>query len=167
MKKLLIIRSVSFQQLDLNLPAIEKRYNDYDISILTHEHGVKLAEKYRNIKEIYVYPYKSGFKRGKKVKEFENIKFDVVIVPVTNMHGNGFFNVLKYALSINNDKIVICNVVSEFKEISKFFIYKKEMLSLGFRIVAITCTFITGLFCSPYLLIKLGLNKNSSKEKRI
>lgn len=155
MKKLLIIRSVSFQQLDLNLTAIVKKYNDYEMNILTHEHGVKLAEKYSNIKKIYVYPYKSEFKKGKKVKEFENTKFDVVIVPVTNMSGAGFFNVLKYVLSINSDKIVMCNVASEFKDVSRCFIYKMEGLSLVFKVVSMILALIIEIVFMPYLLFKL------------
>ncbi len=48
MKNILIIRSVSFQQLDLNLPAIKEKYSPCSISLLTHEHGVKLAEQFPN-----------------------------------------------------------------------------------------------------------------------
>ncbi|AAK80128.1 hypothetical protein BJV85_001710 [Clostridium acetobutylicum] len=159
MKKLLIVRSASFQQLDLNLKAIEKKYKDYEIDILTHEHGVKLAEKYNNIHNIYVYPYKESFKKGNKVKEIENIKFDVVIVPVTNISGAGFFNVFKYALSINSDKIIMCNVISEFKDRDRLSIYIMELSSFVFKILSGFFTCLFGIVSVPFLIFKLRAAK--------
>ncbi|MCR3757815.1 hypothetical protein KYB31_02240 [Clostridium felsineum] len=155
MKRLLIIRSASFQQLDLNLKAIEEKYKGYEINILTHEHGVKLAEKYNNVKNIYVYPYKGYFKKGYSIKEIENIKFDVIIVPVTNISGAGFFNVFKYALSINGDKIVMCNVVSNFKDIGDFSLYIMEIKNVIFKVAAFLITGILGIILIPTLLFKL------------
>ncbi|URZ00931.1 hypothetical protein [Clostridium felsineum] len=154
MKKLLIVRSASFQQLDLNLKAIEEKYKGYEISMLTHEHGVKLAEKYNDIKNIYVYRYKESFKKGNSVKEIENIKFDVIIVPVTNISGAGFFNVFKYALSINGDKIVMCNVVSELKDVSVSSLYVMRISNFIFRIVAFLITGVLGVILTPVLLWK-------------
>ncbi|MDG0794581.1 hypothetical protein OMP38_29885 [Cohnella ginsengisoli] len=58
MQEVLIVRSVGFQQLDNNLPKIKEKFPNSRLSILTHEHGVKLAEKYGDIDRIYSYPYK-------------------------------------------------------------------------------------------------------------
>lgn len=155
MENILIIRSASFQQLDLNLKAICQKYKGSKIHILTHEHGVKLAEKYSVIDEIYVYPYKAGFKSKNKVKALKDKKFDIVIVPVTNLSGAGFFNVLKYALTIKTDKIVMCNVVSDLKEINKFSIYAMEAKNCLFKFIAIIFTIIFGILSTPFLAVKL------------
>lgn len=161
MQNVLIIRSVSFQQIDLNLKAICEKYKDSKINMLTHEHGVKLAEKYSVINDIYVYPYKSGFESRNRVKELQNSKFDVVIVPVTNLSGVGFFNVLKYALTVKADKIVMCNVISDLKEINRFSIYVMEAKNCLFKFVAAIFTIIFGILSAPFLMIKL---KNSKRK---
>ena len=155
MKNILIIRSVSFQQLDLNLPAIKEKYGECNISLLTHEHGVKLAEKYADINKIYVYPYKEGFNINKKVDELRNLKFDVVIVPVTNITGSGFFNVLKFSKSINAEERVICNVVSELKPFSMGNIYSLQLKNYFMNIIAFICTTILSPFALIALLLRL------------
>lgn len=91
LKNALIIRSASFQQLDKNFPAIEEALPDHRFQMLTHEHGVKLAEKYKLLSKIYVYPYKQSFSFWRPVQEFKDQKFDCVIVPVSNLTGAGFF----------------------------------------------------------------------------
>lgn len=145
MKELLIIRSASFQQLDLNLPEIKKRFPNYTISILTHEHGVKLAEKYEDIKQIYVYPYKDGFSIKRKVKKFNNKMFDVLIVPVTNVSGTGFSNVFLFSLSVKAKKKYQCNVISEIKEYTDMKIMIGELVRLIYKIIAGICTLGFGL----------------------
>ncbi|MBV4428304.1 glycosyltransferase family 9 protein [Clostridium tyrobutyricum] len=155
MKNILIIRSVSFQQLDLNIAAIKDKYPGYSIDILTHEHGVKLAQKYRNIDNIYVYPYKEGFKYGNRVEEIQNKKFDIVVIPVTNISGVGFFNVLRYSKMILADKRVICNVVSNMREISDFQIYFMNIKSGLFKIFSIVLTAVMSIFMIIFLPLKL------------
>lgn len=151
MKKILIIRSVSFQQLDLNLPEIIKKYGECEISLLTHEHGVKLAKKYANIDNIYVYPYKGGFSYKNKVKELNDKEFDIVIVPVTNIDGGGFFNVLKFSKSIKSVKKVMCNVVSEFTEFTMADLYIKQIKNYLYRFISI----LASIIISPVILIIL------------
>ncbi|WP_294182012.1 glycosyltransferase family 9 protein [uncultured Clostridium sp.] len=156
MKSILIIRSVSFQQLDLNLAAIKNKYPGYSIALLTHEHGVKLAQKYKDIDNIYIYPYKEGFKYGNKVKEIENKRFDIVIIPVTNISGVGFFNVLKYSKMVLADKRVLCNVVSDLREISDFQIYFMNVKSIVFKIISILLTVVVSIFTAIFLPFKLN-----------
>lgn len=151
MKRILIIRSVSFQQLDLNLPAIKEKYKEYSISLLTHEHGVKLAEKYSDIDNIYVYPYKEGFKVENKVIELENEQFDAVIVPVTNITGGGFFNVLKFSKAINCKERVMCNVISELKSFTMGDLYYLQLKNFFMNLVSI----LGAIIISPILLICL------------
>lgn len=118
MKTLLIIRSASMQQLDKNLIEIEKRFSDHEIHMLTHEHSIKLVEKYKSIKQIYVYPYKSGFSVGNKVDELRGKEFDAVLIPVTNITGAGFFNVLRFSLTLRAKQRFICNLISDIWEVT-------------------------------------------------
>jgi len=155
MKNILIIRSVSFQQLDLNLPAIKEKYGECKISLLTHEHGVKLAEKYSDIEKIYVYPYKDGFNIVNAVNELSNINFDVVVVPVTNINGGGFFNVLKFSKSINAKERVICNVISNISSFTMGDIYLLEIRSFLMKVISILATAIISPIVLIVLLFKL------------
>lgn len=161
MKEILIIRSVSFQQLDLNLPAIKEKYGDCKISLLTHEHGVKLAEKYSDIERIYVYPYKSGFSIANKVKKLDDIEFDVVVVPVTNINGGGFFNVLKFSKSIKAKSRAMCNVVSDITHFTMKDIYWREVKSFLMKFVSIIGTIII----SPIILVMLLIKLKSIEKK--
>ncbi|NLM97164.1 MAG: glycosyltransferase family 9 protein [Halanaerobiaceae bacterium] len=155
MKELLIIRSVSFQQLDKNIVAIKEEFKDYNINLLTHEHGVKLAEKYKWIKNIYTYPYKDSFKYRNKVNELKDKRFEIVIIPVTNITGAGFLNVLNYSLSIKARKRIICNVVSELKEVNIPQILFMNMKSILISVVSLICTFISSLIIGLFLPIFL------------
>lgn len=155
MKEILIIRSVSFQQLDMTLHGVVASYPNSKISLLTHEHGVKLAEKYRAITEIISYPYRQSFSFFRPVNTFRGRHFDCVIIPVTNITGAGFFNVLLFSLSLNTKQRVICNVVSQFREINSV-----EIVLGGFRHVIFSAISLIGaglvcLFAVPYLLYKL------------
>lgn len=162
MKELLIIRSASFQQLDLNLPEIKKKFPNYKISILTHEHGVKLAEKYEDIEQIYIYDYKDGFSIKRKVKKFQNKVFDALIVPVTNVSGAGFSNVFLFSLSIKAKKKYQCNVISEIKEYTNKNIIIGECRRFICKIIAGVCTvgFVIGIIS---LLIAKLLGKQVGK----
>lgn len=161
MKNILIVRSVSFQQLDLNLPAIKEKYAPCNISLLTHEHGVKLAEKYSDIDKIYVYPIKNGFNIANKVKELANINFDVVVVPVTNINGGGFFNVLKFSKCINTKERVMCNVVSDVKAFTIRKIYWMEFKTVIMQIIS----FLATIILSPLMLILLLLKLKKIEKK--
>ena len=155
MKELLIIRSVSFQQLDKNISVITQRFPEHNIHILTHEHGVLLAQKYKMIKGIYVYPYRSGFSYGKKVPELKEKPFDVVIVPVTNLSGAGFFNVFLFSLSIKAGQRFCCNVVSDLNEFKPAEIILSGLRNVLFKLIARIGTAIFAIPMGLYLILKL------------
>lgn len=155
MKELLIIRSVSFQQLDKNLVAILERFPDHKINLLTHEHGVLLARKYKAIDQIYVYPHKEGFACRRKVKELKDRRFDTVIIPVTNLSGAGFVNVYLFSLSVNAKKRFVCNVVSEFREVSRTRILLMGVRNQLFSLFSILFTLVAGFFALLMLPLKL------------
>lgn len=163
MKNILIIRSVSFQQLDLNIPVIKDKYSPCSISILTHEHGVKLAEKYSYINQIYIYPYKDGFNINHKVNGLAKSNFDLVVVPVTNINGGGFFNVLNFSKSINCKERVICNVIGNITPFTINKIYLLEIKNFLMKLISILATIIV----SPIVLIVLLIKLKSIEKKWI
>lgn len=155
MKELLIIRSVSFQQLDLNLPEIMKRFPGYRISILTHEHGVELAKKYKEISHIYVYPYTESFHKKHKVPALKNKVFDAVIIPVTNITGVGFLNVLAYGLNIRSREYYMCNVVSDISQVSIGMIHSKRAHGALYQGISWAVTLLLSVVMIPVVCIGL------------
>lgn len=155
MKELLVIRSVSFQQLDLNLLEIQKKFPGSRISLLTHEHGVKLAEKYNDIDQIYVYPYEGSFNKKYKVLELEGKSFDAIIIPVTNITGCSFLNVLAFGLGIKSKKYYMCNVISEIQEITRMKITMEKIRGNVYKILAAILTIPIVLASLVYLPFKL------------
>ena len=157
MKEVLIIRSVSFQQLDLNLTAIAERYRDCRISILTHEHGLLLARKYQYISRVYVYPFKEGFSFLRPVKELRGKVFDTVIIPVSNLSGAGFLNVLFFSLTLKSGSRMICNLVSELKPVTPWQIIRRGVSNKVWSLIALLLTLILAI---PVLsLLPFGLKR--------
>jgi len=166
-KKLLIIRSVSFQQLDHNLKAIKDKFPEHEIHLLTHEHGKKLAEKYKDIKQIWIYPYKEGFGYTRKCLDLKDEYFDVVIVPCTNLSGTGFINVFLFSLSIHAKERYKCNLISEIKAFSKVQVMFWWIRSQVFKIISLCLSGIVGtigfgVFFLCKALGKLRLHKSRS-----
>jgi len=154
MQELLIIRSAGFQQLDKNLSEIIRRFPNHRISLLTHEHGVQPARKYKDIDRIYVYPYTEGFHARRKVPDFKGKPFDAVIVLVSNLSGSGFSNVMRFSLTIRAKRRYICNLVSEIREVTAAGIRMKHVLNVCFAGLAGCATVIAALFATVFLLVQ-------------
>lgn len=150
MKEVLIIRSVSFQQLDLNLAAIKKQYGDCRLSILTHEHGLLLTQKYQGVNQVYVYPFKGGFSYWRQAKELQKKVFDAVIIPVSNLSGAGFGNVLFFSLAIKCKSRVICNLISAFKPVASWQIIYRGILNEVWSVLSLL---LTAILAIPVLLV--------------
>jgi len=154
MREVLIIRSAGFQQLDKNLPEIVRRFPDSCISLLTHEHGVQPARRYREISHVHVYPHTAGFHPRRRVPELAGKPFDAVIVLVANLSGSGFLNVLRFALTIRAKRYYICNLVSEIREVRPAGIRAKHALNLCHAVLAGCLTAIAVPFAAAYLLLQ-------------
>lgn len=158
MKKLLIVRSASFWQLDINLPQIKKQFSDYQLAILTHSSGVDKAKEYECISEIYEYKYNGSFNKKNVVKEIQNQKFDAVIILVTNLTGAFFENAIGYGCSIRAKEYYICNMVSELEKITKFNLFQRKFINLVIKICAGILTvpigIIYGIVCNLRLHLK-------------
>lgn len=155
MKKLLIIRSASMQQLDKNLKTIIQKFPDYEYHILTHEHSVKLVEKYNVIKKTIVYPYRESFSIKRQVPELQNETYDVVIIPVANLTGAGFFNVFQFSLSLKAKKRVVCNLISDLWDITPGQIRWMRIKHIMMSIISMAGSMIAGLFVLWLLPLKL------------
>jgi hypothetical protein len=158
-KEVLIIRSVSFQQLDQNLSKIKEHFPNGELSILTHEHGVKLAEKYNDIAYVYSYPVKGSFSYRRRAKALQGKRFDDIVIPVANLSGLGFFNVLLFSLTLSARRRWICNLVGELREISPARIVGMGVQNALFRGVSLALTGLmaVGLFVViPFLLWRIG-----------
>jgi len=127
--KALIVRSASFQQLDQNLPKIMEAFPQYHFNLLTHEHGVKLAEKYRDLNEIICYSFSESFSVFRREPKLNGVRYDAVIVPVSNLTGAGFLNVFFFSFSIKAKKRYICNMVSEVSPLRSSAVVGKGILS--------------------------------------
>lgn len=164
MKKLLIIRSVSFQQLDTNLKTIKEEFPKHEIHLLTHEHGEKLAKKYKDIKKIWIYPYKQGFGYNKRCKELKKERFDDLIVPCTNLSGTGFMNVFLFSLTIPA-KRYWCNMISEIKPFYSINIIIWWMRSQVYKLIALILSGFLG--CIGFGIVFLIKILNSQKSSKI
>lgn len=139
-KKVLIIRSVSFQQLDKNLEKIEEQFpvsgGEWECHLLTHDHGTRRAASYKAITQIIAYGSRRNFtffhlplclRKSRK-------NYEAIIVPVTNKTGAGFLNVLAMTLRIPSASIYICNLTSDIWKVSRkkivFQVVKSALFSL-------------------------------------
>ena len=161
MKRLLIIRSASFQQLDSNLQHIRKKFPRHEIHLLTHEHGKRLARKYKDVNRIWGYPHRGGFSFRKVPDDLKKHEFDAVIIPVTNLSGAGFMNVFLFSLRIPAGQRHVCNLVSEITPISRREIVLSWMRNHLFRIPAVICAG----FCGA-IVLALFLFKNIIRDKQ-
>lgn len=154
-KNVLIIRSASFQQLDNNFPKLIKTFPKHKFHMLTHEHGVKLAEKYEKIDQLFVYPYKKSFSIWRRVPALSREKFDIVIIPVSNLTGRGFLNVVLFSFAINASQRYLCNMVSELKTVKISFLIIKclERIIISLFSILMILPLILPIFC--FLLVRL------------
>jgi hypothetical protein len=107
-QNLLLIRSISFQQLDLLMPQLKEVFPQHKFALLTHPHGVSIAQKSPAIDEVVPYPHKGTFQFWRTAPLLKGKAFDTVIIPVGSLSGGGFFNVIMYAASIPARQRLIC-----------------------------------------------------------
>lgn len=152
MKKLLIIRSVNFSQLDINIPQIKKQFLNYQINILTNSSSVNTIKKYKDINKIYIYNFEGNFNRKNVSKIMQNQKFDVIIILVNDVKGLFFENAIYAGCSIKAKEYYICNMASELKKITKSNLVKRSFLDIIIKICSCILTIPIGIV---YIIIYL------------
>lgn len=153
----LIIRSASFQQLDQNLPELLAAFPDHRFDMLTHEHGMKLALKYQDLNRIISYSHSGSFSIRRREPGLRGIRYDVVIIPVANLTGAGFLNVLFFSLTIKTNRRFLCNMVSDIKRVTVPAILLKGLGSVINK-------FVSGLLTlATYPILRLALPRMLSR----
>lgn len=108
---ILIIRSTSNQHLALVVRRLKEEYPQATMDVLTHTHSVESIGELDGIRDIVSYPpsqYFTPFLLPALKK-----KYPVVVVPVSNLTGSGYENVLLLALRLKKEKIFLCNLGGE------------------------------------------------------
>ena len=159
---ILIVRSAPIQQLDASLSKIKLKFDNPNISILSHEHAIELLNKYECIDTCITYPYKESFDIRRKARFDDGKKFDHAIVMVGNLSGCGFQNVLFFALSLPVGKIWVCNLIGEINSISRAGIILKSFRNQLFKFAAFLLAAIFSLFAFPFLFCFLKSKSSSS-----
>ena len=161
-KKVLIIRSVSFQQLDKNLEKIESQFpvskkDLWEFHLLTHSHGVQRAVSYKAISQIIDYKSRRNFTFFHLPPVLKKSRYGAIVVPVTNKTGAGFLNVLAMVLRIPSDSIYICNLTSDIWKVSRkrivFQVVKSGLFSL-FSVVLLLSLLVFLLPALGFFFIK-------------
>ena len=167
-KKILIIRSVSFQQLDKNLNALVKEFpaHQYELHLLTHGHGMERAKTYKALSKIIDYSSRKNFTFF-HLPTLLHKKYDAIIIPVTNTTGTGFLNVQALALRIPARKIYICNMVSRIWEISQSRILMDMFKGFVFTVFSLALTLPAALILVPPLLLGLLFRKVKGEASRV
>jgi len=121
------------QQLDNLMSKLYTEYPDADFFILTHSHAIKRCEKYKKIAGIIDYKSSKNFGFFHIPENINKYNFDMIIIPVTNISGVGFFNVFLMSLRIKSKKLFLYNLQSEKREIKKknilFHLFKSILFS--------------------------------------
>jgi len=149
LKRILIIRSVSYQQLDKNLNALVALFPGAEYSLLTHSHGLEQARTYQVLSQIIDYGSRKNFSLfhlPRSLHKGEGNYYDLVVVPVTNLSGVGFFNVFLMALRIDSRHIYICNMRSEIWEVPRRRLWWKGVKAAIFSLLA-------GVLVMPFFIL--------------
>lgn len=160
---MLIIRSVSFQQLDKNVIRIKEMFPNVEFYLLTHSHGVNRAGKYEMLSDIFDYRNRKNFSGFFIPRRLKRERFDAVVIPVTNMTGGGFLNVFLLALRLKvlkSGKIYCCNLVSDIWHIPGRKIVFLSIRSFFFSLISLVFTFVS-IVIIPFLFLSGLLIKKS------
>jgi hypothetical protein len=161
-KSVLIIRSVSYQQLDKNIVHIKETFPNSELYLLTHSHGVEGAKKYGLFSEIFDYETRKNFSFFHVPQRLKKRRFGAVVVPVTNKTGSGFLNVFLLAARLKTDKIYRCNLISDIREISRWKLTVQTFRAIPFCFVSWLFTLASVLIVPFILLVSLMKGKRKS-----
>ncbi|MZP29443.1 hypothetical protein GTO91_06960 [Heliobacterium undosum] len=114
----LLIRSVPFQQLDKIVPALVRQYPGMKLAVLTHSHGREMAASYREVDEVLIYPEVGSFDQAKVPEAVRSRQWDMVVTPVANVSGSGFYNVLRFGLAIPARQHAQVNLPGHFSQLT-------------------------------------------------
>jgi len=135
---ILIIRSTSIQHLALAVHQAQSKYASAKIDCLTHPHSLDSVREMQGINAIHPYPSTRNFSPFTAPASCRG-NYALVIVPVSNMTGAGFENVLLLALRFQKRRIVLCDLRGGLIPISR-----GKILARALRQFAATPLAVTG-----------------------
>lgn len=154
--KILLIRSVSFQQMDRQWEAWQKRFSGAEWYILTHAHGEVVAGRYEGVQRVFVYPWKSPFCWYRPAPCLQGESFDCVVVPFSNTSGAGFGNVMLFALTVRAKRRLSCNLSGQWREWRRFDILFSAFVRGMMAVVAGCLALLTFVFVSLWAVWRLS-----------
>lgn len=132
---ILIIRSTSNQHLALALRRLRREYPQGNMDVLTHAHCVESIGELDGVRDILPYPPSQYFTPF--LLPVLKKKYPVVVVPVSNLTGSGYENVLLLALRLKKEKILLCNLGGELIPLSTQTILARTFRFLLFVPIAV------------------------------
>ncbi|MBM7866714.1 hypothetical protein GTO89_08155 [Heliobacterium gestii] len=146
----LLIRAVSFQQIDKIVPALVQEYPGMKLAILTHAHGRDMAAGYGEVDEVLVYPEVGSFDPAKVPEAVRSRRWDTVVAPVANVSGSGFYNVLRFSLAIPARQHVQINLPGQLSPLTS-----AGLMATGARNGAFTllAALAAALLWLPWLIV--------------
>jgi len=130
MASVLIIRSVSLQQLDNTIKQVQSVFPGSSIDLLTHEHALEQCRKYAGLRRVIPYEHSKDFSPLRPAGNLPEKHYDAVIVPFSNISGAGFLNVLLFALRLRPKRIYSGNLAGTVTPLSKMRIALRLLASL-------------------------------------
>jgi len=157
-KNILIIRSTSNQHLALVVRRLKEEYPQGNMDVLTHAHSAESIGELDGIRDILSYPPSQYFTPFLLPAPKKN--YPVVVVPVANLTGSGYENVLLLALRLKKEKILLCNLGGNLVPLST-----QTILARTFRfLLSIPIAVLGALF---FLILNLLALIRAASRQRI
>ena len=157
--EILIIRSTSNQHLALVVRRLKEEYPQGNMDILTHAHSVESIGELDGVRDILSYPPSQYFTPFLLPVLKKN--YSLVVVPVSNLTGSGYENVLLLALRLKKEKILLCNPGGELIPLPT-----KTILARTFRFLLCVPIAVLGalffLLLNILLIARVALRPKSS-----
>lgn len=152
MDTLLIIRSVSLQQLDNTCKQVQAAFPGRAIDLLTHEHALEQCRKYAGLRRVIAYDHLKDFSPLRPAGKLRGKRYDKVIVPFSNISGAGFLNVMLFALRLRPQRIFSCNLVGAVKPLTRGKILLRLFSGLSAWLPALVLFLLLALPAIPWLV---------------
>ncbi len=137
MPRVLILRSVSLQQLDVNLPAIASAFPGAAFDLLTHPHAVAECRKFTGIDRVIPLDSPAPFSPLRLPAGLRRERYAAVVVPVANCSGAGFLNVFLAAWATGAGAVYRCDVASAVERMPRWSLALRALAAVGFPAAAL------------------------------
>ncbi len=152
MDTVLIIRSVSLQQLDNTCRQVQAAFPGSAIDLLTHEHALEQCLKYSGLRRVIAYEYSKDFSPLRPAGNLRGKRYDKVIVPFSNISGAGFLKVMLFALRLRSKGIFSCNLPGTVKPLPRGRILLRLFSGLSVWPPALALFLLLALPAIPWLV---------------